>query len=980
MKYLIIILVFLILLFDWLMLNAQTIDMALGYQRTFNNDFIGYNGQSMERDSIGWSNPFLLSNLPKLNPKNIRYPGGGVSNWWDWRKGWFVNDPGLPPAYSGIPVRDNRLENFKKSIDATGSNAILVLNMITSTLSDQVAMLKHADSIGIKVKLVELGSEFYLEGGDDSVAIVNLFPTAESYAIVASKWADTIHKYFPLAKVAAQGAYNRNNAPRRITWDENLYPSLHGENVISFHTYMSAAKADEEYNNTIGAFTSAELPTLFSRPFKMWDILSTEDLPLVPKGDDVWITEYNLRDKNKPTQGCWAHGLFAATQTMLFLNDSRIKHLAFHSMDGTAVAGSFFNVIDGYNYGSAGHFIPPTNPPASTQYWGLTAAGRTMQQLGLAMKNMTNASPLEFYALPTITTIDGEDTITYPAIYGWAFTSNDSTQVCIVNLSATEYKITTSSIFPASGKFERYYGDALMYVAYESDLSQKGPAVLPTGSLALKAYSITRIKAGTVPAPPPTISMVANGTTTFCSGDSVQLDAGANYLEYLWSTGATTKNIWAKKNESYWVRVRNVHNGYWTADTTVVTVNSLPSKPTIKVPLIVTFCEGEIFNMEVKAPDSELTYSWSNGLTGTTSQTTIGGAFTVTATNSVGCSKKSDPLSVTEFTSPKPVVTPGGPLENCYDNVSALNAGGGYKSYTWNDGKVGQKYTPSVSGTYSCTVVDFNVCSGKSNSVSLTIHEPALPVVTINGPTAFCDGTSPTYLKAPAGFSYQWLKGSTSLEGETNSKYYPTKGGTYKVKIIDTWSCTKKSSGTSITVNKNPTTKITILNGDDKKICVGIETVTLQAKAGSGYTYKWKLDAITIPLAIDQNYIALAAGDFTYKVTDANGCTATSAITTITNNCKIINDDGGTKEVRLLEIYPNPASSSVNIHSHINGDVQEAFITVRNIVGQSLIEAKEKIESGELNADYDVSQLPAGIYFVVMKQADQTIVKKLIIE
>jgi hypothetical protein len=41
-------------------------------------------------------------------------------------------------------------------------------------------------------------------------------------------------------KGGAQGAFNRNNAPRRITWDENMFPTLHSEDVITYHAHMSA--------------------------------------------------------------------------------------------------------------------------------------------------------------------------------------------------------------------------------------------------------------------------------------------------------------------------------------------------------------------------------------------------------------------------------------------------------------------------------------------------------------------------------------------------------------------------------------------------------------------------------------------------------------------------------------------------------------------------------------------------------------------
>jgi hypothetical protein len=203
---------------------------------------------------------------------------------------------------------------------------------------------------------------------------------------------------------------------------------------------MSAdAFADDTINPT---FFTSDIPTMLGEPFKMWNILTTEDFPLIPAGKDIWITEYNLREHSKPVHGSWAQGLFVATQTMQYLNDSRIKHLTCHAMSGTAVSGAFFNSIHGFDVGnSEGSFHAPPNPPASTQYWGLSSDGRALQQLGLAVKGAHFVSPIEFKYIPSITTFDGLDTITYPSLYGWAFVGDNSTQVFVVNLSASDVKV-----------------------------------------------------------------------------------------------------------------------------------------------------------------------------------------------------------------------------------------------------------------------------------------------------------------------------------------------------------------------------------------------------------------------------------------------------------------------------------------------------------------------------------------------------------
>lgn len=965
------------LLFSGFESLAQQHSMWLGYRRSINPDWIGYNGQNMVRDSLGWSNPYLHANLPKLRPKIIRYPGGGVANWWDWREGWFVNHPLLPSAYVNAQRKDNRLDKFKMALDVTGATPIFVLNMISSTLQEQLAMLRHADSLGIPVKYVELGNEFYLDGGEDSVAIMQVFPTAESYGIVAAQWADSVHKYFPLAKVAVQGAFNRNNAPRRITWDESLFPVVSGQNAISYHSYMAAAAADEFYTNTAGTFTLSEVPTMLSRPFTMWKILSTEDFPLVPPGNDIWITEYNLRDKNKPTQGCWAHGLFAATQTLHFLNESRIKHLSFHAISGTAVAGCFFFSTKGYEFGGEGNFVPPTPSPGSTKYWGKTAAGITMELLGLALKDAKYVSPLEFSPNKTITVQDGSNTVSYPALYGWAFEKDDSFHVVILNLSSEDLKVKTDLLFPGGGKYIRYNAEPLLYVTDDAQVTYS--SATPAVNYSAKAYSITHIRSAVKPAPPPTVNMVVNGSTTFCSGQSVELDAGANYLEYLWSTGATTRNITVSTAGTYWVRVRNVTGGYWAGDTVVINVLPAPAKPKLNNVSNTGFCDGESITLSVKTPDPNLTYQWTGGATGTSFTATNGGTYFVTATDANGCTSTSDGITLTKYALPTPVVSPAGPINICYNQSVTLDAGAGYKSYTWSNGKTGQTLKVEATGSYTVTVKDNNNCYGTSQAVSVTVHEPVDPVITIVGPTAFCEGQSPTYLQAPAGYSYQWQKGSNLLSGATKQKYYPTTGGNYRVTITDNYGCTKKSESVNITVHSNPSTKITLPTGQDKKICEGTETVTLTAKSCTGCTYQWKKNGSNISGATNISYTVSTAGDYSYKVTDANGCTATSKTTTITNNCRT-GDEELMADAGSLKLYPNPASEYIHLEMNlpeISGPVRCMIVSLMGqVVWSEQLDTEVRGQTRRINT----AQLAPGVYILRISHSAGTMVKRFEIQ
>ncbi|MGH9838653.1 MAG: hypothetical protein ACREEM_07710, partial [Blastocatellia bacterium] len=166
-----------------------------GRARPFSPDFLGYNGAATFRE-LGWGDPDLMRALVRLKPPALRHPGGTAANYWDWRTGYFVSGVELPGNYAVFPRLPNRLEDFKQAIDACGAQPILVLNLLTSTLDEQLDMLRQARRIGLPVKYLELGNEFYLGLPDYR----KKFPTAADYGREASRWSAAIHQEFPGAR------------------------------------------------------------------------------------------------------------------------------------------------------------------------------------------------------------------------------------------------------------------------------------------------------------------------------------------------------------------------------------------------------------------------------------------------------------------------------------------------------------------------------------------------------------------------------------------------------------------------------------------------------------------------------------------------------------------------------------------------------------------------------------------------------------
>lgn len=860
--------------------DAQTIAPGLSTRRTITNDLFGFNTGTTIRGGSSCVNPNLLAKMPLLKPQVYRFPQGAFSSWYNWREGWVYDDPNVPDKYASLTKVPNKLEDYKVLRDASGVQAtILGVNMILSDIPEQIAMLKHADSIGIPVKYVELGNEFYLEGDDpDSAYILQKFPTPADYGIAATIWADSIHKYFPNAKVAAQGVFDKNSAPRRKIWNDSVLAHLEGEDAMTFHFYYPSADADSlETTAEKLDVTMQDVPDWLYQPYKGWDILQNKSMVKVRPGKEVWITEFNLSDHERPTHGYWTHGLYQALQTLLLLQDDRITKVTPHGMCGTAVYGSHFYDTEGFVFGNGDDpsFIPPPVQPATT-FWGLTACGNNMTMVGNAMYDKGYASPIQFTPNPQVVAIEKGDSIYYNGLFGYLFNNGTASDALILNLTGSVQQLTTNIMFPAGGTFEMRYAPALQLIATAADVTVVN-GTLPA-TLMLQPYSSTRITSSSVPYAPPSVAITVNGPTTFCAGDSVELDAGAGHITYNWSNGKTTRKIWVKATGDYSVKAYDYPAGYYGEASVHITVNPVPTKPNIKVTDPKTFCEGgsALLYLGPNFTYTNVTYLWP--LTGENTPqatiTTTGNHYLLITDNATGCYVASDTETITVNPLPQPVISPVSAAQGCYDVGVTLQVNQVYNNYNWSDGGNLQTDKFFTSGTYWVNVKDANGCQANSNAIEVTVWEPDYPTITPMGPATFCL-ENPTTLATIPGYACQWTKGGAVITGATAQIYIPTASGLYKVTVTDAHGCSKKNdAGINITVNSLSAPAISVSNGS---ILCQNETTNLSMPEGY-YNYSWSTGATGNMITVG------SSGAYTCMITDLNGCVSTSPVKVITVN------------------------------------------------------------------------------------------------
>jgi len=239
---------------------------------------------------------------------------------------------------------------------------------------------------------------------------------------------------------------------------------------------------------------------------------------------------------------------------------------------------------------------------------------------------------------------------------------------------------------------------------------------------------------------PPTISdaaVSADGSTNFCSGESVMLSVATAGLNYQWRngvtsiSGATNQSLSVTTSGSYICEVSNAC-GTATSNSTIVTVNNGPSaaQAAISAGGATTFCKGGSVVLTVDT--GGLTYQWKKG-------------------------------------------------------------------NTIQSGVTQQSYTATKTGNYKCDVS--NECgTTTSNTISVTINASPTSSISQapcgSGAVLLTCTYTPT-----SGVTFKWKKDGTIVSGATNSTYSATQNATYKcIVTITATGCTKASAGSNVTI------------------------------------------------------------------------------------------------------------------------------------------------------------------------------------
>lgn len=471
------------------------------------------------------------------------------------------------------------------------------------------------------------------------------------------------------------------------------------------------------------------------------------------------------------------------------------------------------------------------------------------------------------------------------------------------------------------------------------------------------------------------------GSNYICEENDVTLSVtnATGAVSYLWSNGATTSSIIVDQPGSYFVKV-NFANGTSIISAPFAVADFLTSAG---ITGSNSFCSGTTNTLTATGGS---TYLWNTGATTASLNVTTPGTYSVTISNSNGCSIVKE-LVVTSYVCTycpasnnllvngsfeNPALTPNFGLVSVpnWTNLADGNKIEVHKNAALNVPiPNGSQYIELNGNTYGKIYQDVTVLANKSLQLSFMYRGRATEIekikVTLFDPTnnsniySFNTNATPRlWKKITANYSTAVNQTKVRVLIESITSYHALYGNLIDDVNLNYSECANNSS---IVIGFN-------------EICNGSSTILSLLNNNNIVSYLWSTGATTPTISVNQ------AGNYSVTVTYSDGTTLTSSGFNVTTCNEIFNRE--TEEKTLEKVinynvilYPNPSVStfSLNLVSDSEADVEISIFDLqgRNIENKTI--SKDNLSSITLG-----SNLPSGIYNVVVKQGDNIKSQRLI--
>jgi len=342
---------------------------------------------------------------------------------------------------------------------------------------------------------------------------------------------------------------------------------------------------------------------------------------------------------------------------------------------------------------------------------------------------------------------------------------------------------------------------------------------------------------------------------------TLNVQGGDAPFTYLWSNGATSKDLTGVAAGVYQVQIKDNKGCSFQGSYTINSPSSIQLGETLTMPSCSNSANG-VIKLSLSGGTGPFTYQWSNGSTQSQIQNLTAGTYSVKVTDASGCSiEKQYSLTnlsaLTLTSSQKQDVT-------CFGNNTGkidLNISGatGPILAAWSDGATSLNRINLAPGTYSVVIKDQH-CEISAN---FQIAGPTEALSVTGAPqNPSCSGNDGRITLNPKGgtapYTYKWSNGAVTKDLSGIGQ------GKYTVDITD-----KNGCAIQATYDLVAPLPITIEDTLKDASCAGNADGSIALKINGGnapFTYTWSNGSSQASL---QN---LAAGTYKVKITDATGC------------------------------------------------------------------------------------------------------------
>jgi gliding motility-associated-like protein len=385
----------------------------------------------------------------------------------------------------------------------------------------------------------------------------------------------------------------------------------------------------------------------------------------------------------------------------------------------------------------------------------------------------------------------------------------------------------------------------------------------------------------TIVQPAPLAVTFTNQVNVSCFGGNngsitANTTGGTPNYSYSWMPGGLTgANINNLAAGIYSLTVTDAHG---CAVQSTITITQPAAPVSVSVSSVPALCNGGSsgsVSANGAGGTGPYTYNWMPGnLSGQTINNLPAGTYTVTATDSKGCTK----INTVTVTQPAALVLTGSEVNSTCANSNgqaSVSVSGGLAPYTYSwspSGVTSATLTGVPSGSYNVLVKDANGCPA---SLIVNVNDNGGPNAAIVGTTnVSCfggsNGTATVSVTGGSGtISYTW-----SPTGGNGPVATGLSAGVYVVAVTDTNGC-QAFATTSPAISQPPPIVINVTTANVSCFAGSNGTATVSATGGTpGFTYVW------LPSNATGSTIAgLSANTYTVQATDANLCVQTQTFT-----------------------------------------------------------------------------------------------------